>query len=41
MKGFIALAVLIAITAMVSTGCPRKLPVEKKLVEAPIASLAR
>jgi len=40
MKRFIALAMLLAITAIVTTGCPRLVPIERKVADTPIESVA-
>ncbi len=41
MKRFIALAMLLAIAAIVSTGCPRKLPIEGTLADAPVQTVVK
>lgn len=41
MKRFIALAMLLAIAAIVSTGCPRRAPIEHNLAVVPVETVLK
>lgn len=41
MKRLTALAMLLAITAIVSSGCPRMVPIERKLADVPVKTVVK